>query len=223
MAHRINQWNEVDKWSGGGQSVSRDKGITTEWVEEIEMEIDKSMSDTQDCITGLHQLCGLLFDLNTKKNEKEEAAIKKDDVWHWWWEPKVNFKIIRCIQELKPPSTHSILSDKTLGTKTYNDLSFMLNDMVKSDSYSKAMKLAFKFLQMGLKNFDNALQERTEEYTNVQTELKECHTNLDNAKMELETTKGKVSLLVADNARLKEENFADSRGKPTSHACSQGL
>ena len=53
------------------------ESVTEEWVEDMQRKIQSSMSDIQGCIVHLHQLCGLLFDLDTKKKKKKEGGIVK--------------------------------------------------------------------------------------------------------------------------------------------------
>lgn len=54
-----------------------------------------------------------------------------------------------------------MLVGPNLATKSSTGLSFMLGDIARSLSYNKAMSMAFKFLQTGLHNLNEALQERT--------------------------------------------------------------
>ncbi|XP_041711923.1 protein FAM186A [Coregonus clupeaformis] len=185
-------------------------GITEEWVEEMQHKIQRFMSDIQACIVRLHELCGFLFELDTRKTKKIEAEHKKGGVWHWWLESKVDARTILKIQELQPPTVDRMMADPSLATKSSTDLSFMLGDIAKSMSCNKAMSMAFKFIQTGLHNLNEALQERTGEAHKAQAQLDEmkaddCHANLARAKAELEGGKRMITELERDNYNLQEE------------------
>lgn len=45
--------------------------------------IQRSMLDIQGCIICLQERCGFLFELDTKKTTKTEAALNKGGVWRW--------------------------------------------------------------------------------------------------------------------------------------------
>uniref|UniRef100_A0A4W5M5K6 Uncharacterized protein n=1 Tax=Hucho hucho TaxID=62062 RepID=A0A4W5M5K6_9TELE len=185
-------------------------GITEEWVEEMQDKIQRFMSDIQACIIRLHELCGFLFELDTRKTKKKEAEHKKGGVWHWWLESKVDARTILKIQELQPPTVDCMMADPSLATKSSTDLSFMLGDIAKSMSCNKAMSMAFKFIQTGLHNLNEALQERTGEAHRAQAQLDEmkaddCHANLARAKAELEGGKTRITKLEGDNYNLQEE------------------
>ncbi|XP_031659878.1 uncharacterized protein LOC109869398 isoform X1 [Oncorhynchus kisutch] len=185
-------------------------GITEEWVEEMQDKIQSFMSDIQACIVRLHELCGFLFELDTRKTKKKEAEHKKGGVWHWWLESKVDARTILKIQELQPPTVDRMMAEPSLATKSSTDLSFMLGDISKSMSCNKAMSMAFKFIQTGLHNLNEALQERTGEAHKAQAQLDEmkandCRANLARAKAELEGGKTRITKLEGDNYNLQEE------------------
>ncbi|XP_024240555.1 uncharacterized protein LOC112222147 isoform X1 [Oncorhynchus tshawytscha] len=185
-------------------------GITEEWVEEMQDKIQSFMSDIQACIVRLHELCGFLFELDTRKTKKKEAEHKKGGVWHWWLESKVDARTILKIQELQPPTVDRMMAEPSLATKSSTDLSFMLGDISKSMSCNKAMSMAFKFIQTGLNNLNEALQERTGEAHKAQAQLDEmkaddCRANLARAKAELEGGKTRITKLEGDNYNLQEE------------------
>eukprot|EP00063_Salmo_salar_P015646 XP_013990481.1 PREDICTED: uncharacterized protein LOC106566705 isoform X3 [Salmo salar] len=185
-------------------------GITEEWVEEMQDKIQRFMSDIQACIVRLHELCGFLFELDTRRTKKKEAEHKKGGVWHWWLESKVDARTILKIQELQPPTVDRMMADPSLATKSSTDLSFMLGDIAKSMSCNKAMSMAFKFIQTGLHNLNEALQERTGEAHKAQAQLDEmkaddCRANLARARAELEGGKTRITKLEGDNYNLQEE------------------
>ncbi|XP_024240556.1 uncharacterized protein LOC112222147 isoform X2 [Oncorhynchus tshawytscha] len=172
--------------------------------------IQSFMSDIQACIVRLHELCGFLFELDTRKTKKKEAEHKKGGVWHWWLESKVDARTILKIQELQPPTVDRMMAEPSLATKSSTDLSFMLGDISKSMSCNKAMSMAFKFIQTGLNNLNEALQERTGEAHKAQAQLDEmkaddCRANLARAKAELEGGKTRITKLEGDNYNLQEE------------------
>uniref|UniRef100_A0A6Q2YHB1 Uncharacterized protein n=1 Tax=Esox lucius TaxID=8010 RepID=A0A6Q2YHB1_ESOLU len=128
------------------------------------------MSDIQACVTRLKELTGFLFDLINKKTKERKKPLKKGGVRFWWQEPNVDAKTALKIKELQPPTTNRILIDPNRATKSSSDLSFMVGNMAKSLSCKKPMSIAFKFVQNGLQNLNEAFQEQTRVTFHVDSE-----------------------------------------------------
>ncbi|KAJ7983507.1 hypothetical protein DPEC_G00377370, partial [Dallia pectoralis] len=181
---------ELDK------DIREAEDMAEEWIGEKHHSIQKFMLDIEASITRLHELYGV------NKTQKMEAAVQKMGLWRWWREPEVDAKTILEIEKLHPPTLSRILQEPKLATKSTRRLSFMVGDIARSISCNRAMRLAFRFIQMGLYTLNNALQEQTLRANNVQAQLNDddcC------AKAELEASKRRIEQLEAEKAQLQEQ------------------
>ncbi|XP_019900233.3 uncharacterized protein LOC105025439 isoform X2 [Esox lucius] len=187
------------------QDIRAVDGITEEWVKEKQQKIQRFMSDIQACVTRLKELTGFLFDLINKKTKERKKPLKKGGVRFWWQEPNVDAKTALKIKELQPPTTNRILIDPNRATKSSSDLSFMVGNMAKSLSCKKPMSIAFKFVQNGLQNLNEAFQEQTRNTQKLQAKLNEVKTVDCHAKEELEEGKRRIDQLEGEKCKLQEE------------------
>ncbi|KAJ7985761.1 hypothetical protein DPEC_G00343810 [Dallia pectoralis] len=181
---------ELDK------DIREAEDMAEEWIGEKHHSIQKFMLDIEASIVRLHELYGV------NKTQKMEAAVQKMGLWRWWREPEVDAKTILEIEKLHPPTLSRILQEPKLATKSTRKLSFMVGDIARSISCNRAMRLAFRFIQMGLYTLNNALQEQTLRATNVQAQLNDDDCG---AKAELEASKRRIEQLEAEKAQLKEQ------------------
>ncbi|XP_066520126.1 protein FAM186B-like [Hoplias malabaricus] len=87
----------------------------------------------------------------------------------------------------------------------------MLNDIAKSLSCNNAMNMAFSFIQTGLKNLNQALQDRTKEAKSLQVTVEkmkgnDCRSGLAKLKIQMADGNMKITKLEEELQRMKEEN-----------------
>ncbi|XP_062401809.1 uncharacterized protein LOC134092762 [Sardina pilchardus] len=183
---------------------------SSESIHFMESKLSKFMFDLDCGINRLHSLWKSVYSTNKRKTKKEETAIHKGSVWHWWRETKVDAKAVSRIQELQPPTVEAILEDASFATKCASELSFILGDMQKSMSGNKALCIAFHFVQTGLQNINQAFQERSKEFTmgKERYNRKNSSSKMSQLSTQLYMEKDKVKALGDKIADLREERQA---------------
>ncbi|KAG5274278.1 hypothetical protein AALO_G00134310 [Alosa alosa] len=187
------------------------KGMaSSEYINAMDSKLNTFMFDL-DC--GIHRLNSLwksVYSMNIKRRKKEETAIHKGSMWHWWRESKVDAEAVRRIQKLQPPTVEAILEDASFATKCALELTFILEDMRKSMSGNKALCIAFQFVQTGLQNINQAFQEIYKELAvgKERNSKRNSSSKLSQLSTQLYMERDKVKVLEEKVTDLREQKQA---------------